>query len=115
MGLVAIQLLGEPTMNDLFIRCDCHSLDHLICFSYSPDEPDEVYLEVHLIDYRHWWERLWRAIRYVFGRPCRYGDWDSVCISAEKTEELFHYLDEFIDANEKWVKTYTHISAEVIT
>ncbi len=96
-------------MNDLFILCDCYSMDHQMLFSYSKDEPDELYLEIHLTDYRHWLARLWRAIRYVFVKPCRYGDWDSVILSAEKAEELFHYLDDFIDHHDAWVNTYTKL------
>ncbi len=89
-------------MKDFFIRCACHSLDHLVVFSYDPLDPDEVYLEVHLVDYNHWWQRLWRAMRYVFGKPCRYGDWDEVLLSPDKATELYYFLDEYLDAWDEW-------------
>ncbi len=88
-------------MKELFVRCACHSADHQIIFSYDPLDPDDVYMEVHLIDYDHWWQRLWRAIRYVFGRPCRYGDWDEVLIGPEKAIEIGAFLHDFVEAWDK--------------
>ncbi len=85
-------------MKELFIRCACHSVDHQIVFSYDANDPDDVYLEVHLTDYDHWWQRMWRAIRYVFGRPCRYGDWDEVLIGSEKAIEIGAFLCNFVEA-----------------
>ena len=85
-------------MKELFIRCVCHSLDHQVVLSYDANDPDDVYLEMHLTDYDRWWQRLWRAVRYLVGRPCRYGDWDEVLIGPEKAVELRTFLCDFLKA-----------------
>ena len=88
-------------MKELFVRCACHSADHQVVFSYDPLDPDDVYMEVHLTDYDYWWQRVWRAVHYIFGRPCRYGDWDEVLIGPDKAQEIQAFLHDFLKAGDK--------------
>lgn len=78
-----------------FLICKCHSLDHMIVFTWwGDDEEKEVYVEIHLSPLG-FWERLKHAIKYVFGYRSRYGDFDSIIIREEdapKLEKVVEYL-----------------------
>lgn len=76
------------------IICQCHSTDHLVQFSADdPDEEDSVcYISVQLHPTHRWYERVWRALKYIFGYKCRYGHWDCTSLSQEEAQKLFVFL-----------------------
>lgn len=53
-------------MERLYIRCDCHSINHMGRFSYDPDNKDFLYFEILMQD-KSFWKRLKNAIKHIFG------------------------------------------------
>lgn len=79
-----------------YLECDCHSPEHTLRFSYFEDEPDTLFIEPHLYNYQKWYQRLWAAIKYVFGHCSNYGHFDCIVLDIKKSRELAAELDEFI-------------------
>ena len=75
---------------EVFI-CDCCSPEHQFIFLYDEEEKI-VYLDVHLSNYRNFFQRIWAAIKYVFGYTSKYGDWDSTYLSKKELEKLKIFL-----------------------
>ena len=51
-------------------RCACGHLNHMVvCNVYSFDEPAMFSLSVTADNYVRWYERIWVAIKYIFGYP----------------------------------------------
>lgn len=87
---------------ELFVRCECGSIDHQIVFWFNPDEEPKhnlISMEVHLADLG-FFRRLKRAVSYVLGQLSRYGDWDEILIGPEKAREIAEFLDEYIANHE---------------
>ncbi|HZI23619.1 MAG TPA: hypothetical protein VFD46_00995 [Chryseolinea sp.] len=72
--------------------CECASLEHQISFWYDKED-DELYAEIHLLTYRNFFKRAWVAIRYAFGYPCIYGNWDSFIISRPDREKIRTFIE----------------------
>ena len=69
----------------LFV-CECGDVAHQFVISHWPDE-EEVFVSVKL--YRgNIFERIRNAFRYVFGMPCKYGDFDEVILNKEKAVSI---------------------------
>lgn len=99
----------RPYPNDasreLFLSCECSSMDHLARFSYfattSIEPAPNLYLTVHLKTWRGFWRRAWTAICYALGRKSRFGEWDEVIVDAKQAADLRKLLDEYIADAEK--------------
>jgi len=74
------------------ILCSCHSIEHQVVFVKFDDEPETVYMEVHLTTYRNFWKRLWVGIKYAFGRKSNYGAWDEFIFEKENLKEMQTFL-----------------------
>ena len=73
----------------LFV-CDCHSLEHQLVVSYFPDDDDFadcVYVSVHLA-VQPWHQRLWTALKYLFGHQSNYGAFDEILLNADSCRQL---------------------------
>ena len=90
-------------MKNIYLECDCHSVEHIVRLSYFKEDPVEIYLEVHLSNYRSVIKKLWVAIKYVFGYKCAYGSFDCVVLNKEKIEKMRDELNEFLKENKKLV------------
>lgn len=66
-------------------------MEHQIIFNYDEDD-NEVFAEVHLKNYRSFFQRAIVAVKYVFGYKCKYGNWDSFIF--KKKDAIL--LSEFI-------------------
>jgi hypothetical protein len=76
-------------MDSVFYECGCYSPEHTLKFVY--DEIDrELYTEIYLCQYKRFYQRVWCAIKYIFGYKCKYGDFD--CFTF-KTEDLSKFRD----------------------
>jgi hypothetical protein len=64
-------------MKRTLFTCRCGSLEHI--FVVSADEED-FFIEIHLAPLP-FLQRVGNAIRYVFGKRCKYGDFDVVLLS----------------------------------
>jgi hypothetical protein len=89
---------------ELFIRCDCHSPEHMLIFDawhWDTDKCPHSELSVHLglEKYLPWWKRLWLAARYAAtGRTERYW-WAETVINDRNAAALRDYLNEYLEAS----------------
>ena len=83
-----------------FLVCRCSSNEHLVRLDWmqptARHDPLEVYMSVHLPK-QPLFQRLWIAVKYVFGYRCRYGDWDEVILGSHE----LHQLKQFIRRTEE--------------
>ena len=72
-----------------FILCECTSTEHQMVITYDDDpEWDRVYLHVHLSPDAGFWERLGRAINYLFGHRTKYGDFDEFIFNSDDANKF---------------------------
>ena len=80
----------------LFV-CECGDVAHQFVVSHWSDD-EEVFVAVKL--YRgNILERIGKAFRYVFGMPCKYGDFDEVILNKEKALQLADLLYKKYEVN----------------
>jgi hypothetical protein len=83
-------------MNTEYYDCVCKSADHTIRFVYFEEdkgEDAEIYLEVQLAHAKKWYQRVWKALKYIFGYECRYGHWDVWLLDPKDVDRLISMLD----------------------
>lgn len=79
--------------NELFI-CQCHSERHQLIFTYFPDDEEKtVYVAVHLIPENKILKRIWLAIKYTFGKSCRYGHFEDFIFQKKDADRLQRIVD----------------------
>ncbi len=82
------------------IVCSCGSSEHVLEFMFDIDEKepqfDHIYTQVQLHQYRTFRERVWVAIKYIFGYKCRYGVWDCTVMEKEEAKKLYKFLGQYI-------------------
>jgi len=82
-----------------YFDCGCGSFEHTIRFSLNKEE-GEIYTDVFLNQYRHFWKRVWIGIKYAFGYKCRYGHWDCWILDKSDVTRLRDMCDELINVSE---------------
>lgn len=83
-----------------FFECACGSDEHTLRFTLDKKD-GEIFTSVHLNNWLPWYERLWRATKYVFGYKCRYGHWDCWIMRSEDAGKLMALLEELEPSNAK--------------
>ena len=78
--------------HDILMLCECSSCEHQMVVSWD-DNDDEVYVHVHLADYKGFWKRLWYGLKYAFGYKSRYGAFDEVILRKEDANNLQKVVD----------------------
>ena len=78
-------------MKRTLYTCRCHSLEHM--FVVSADDED-FFIEIHLAPLP-FLRRVKNAVRYVFGKRCKYGDFDVVLLSPSDAVTLGDTLIEW--------------------
>lgn len=63
----------------------CCSLEHQVVITLNKGI---VILQVHLVNYRGFFNRLWIGLKYAFGYKSKYGDWDEMILDSEHIESL---------------------------
>jgi hypothetical protein len=76
-----------------YFDCACHSSEHTLRFAWD-DEDNSIYTEVFLQHYRNFFQRMWVAVKYVFGYKCRYGHFDCFIMQAKDADRLKHMLNK---------------------
>jgi hypothetical protein len=89
-------------MEELTVRCQCHSADHTIFFDYDGAYGD-LYMTIHLNTFRSFWKRLWYGLKYAFGYQCRFGAWDEVIIKPQDCAPIRSLLDKRESYHSKFV------------
>jgi len=79
-----------------YYECQCESAEHTLRFVYDPDE-NELHTEVQMIQYRNIFQRIFVAIKYIFGYQCRYGHFDCTLIKPEDCKGIKDLLDKVIN------------------
>lgn len=70
----------------------CCSLEHQIVISLNKGI---VVVQVHLVNYRNFFQRVLVGIKYIFGHKSKYGDWDEMILDEThipQLEETLKYL-----------------------
>lgn len=78
-----------------YFECDCGSSEHTIRFTLDKEDPT-IYTSVFLNQYRSLWERVWVALKYVFGYKCRYGHWDCWSMRDSDARKLRDMCDDYL-------------------
>jgi hypothetical protein len=79
-------------MIEKIISCSCRSPEHTLTYNLNTEDR-EVYTSVFLHQYRPFYQRVWIAIKYIFGYNSRYGHWDCFSADREKILELKEFFD----------------------
>jgi len=91
----------EDLTDTEYFECDCGDMDHILRVSYFKDEPEEMYVEIHLRQ-KTFLRRLWQAVKYAFGFRSRFGDFDEFLWRPETAKEYRAFIDRFLEAREKY-------------
>ena len=78
-----------------YIECDCGDFDHLFRLTYWKDDPDFIYMYIHLRPHG-FFRRMWNATKYVFGWRSKYGDFDELLLNPEYAEKFKLVLEQFL-------------------
>ena len=87
-----------------FIICSCQSPEHTIQFVCKEEreyDDDLCYVQVQLIQYRSFFQRVVVAIKYIFGYQCKYGHWDCTSLGYNEAKDLRNFLNYKISEIEK--------------
>jgi len=81
-------------MKELYVRCDCNHIEHLLVLSYDSEDPDYIYTEMHLAKWP-FWHRVKYAIKYIFGKQSKYGAFEEILINKETSLKIKKFIEEF--------------------
>ena len=62
---------------------------------------NDLWIEIQLIQYRNIFQRVWIALKYIFGYQCRYGHWDCFLLKPEDCSRLKELLNKVIENENK--------------
>ena len=88
----------------LYVECDCGHNDHLMKFTFSEGDNYDVgsvYMAVQMNPRFSWYERIWIAIQYIFGRMSKFGHWDCVSLDYVRLRRMREFINEAILEMEK--------------
>jgi hypothetical protein len=79
--------------------CECTSVDHIVRFEVHPykkdGQPPEMYAQIQLNNYLRWYQRIWPAIRFLFGKPAKDVHWDTWFMRIEDADKLQNVITEY--------------------
>lgn len=79
--------------------CDCGDIEHQIVFHFEKDNKyNELIISYHLANYRNIFQRVWVAIKYVFGYKSKYGHFGTLVVSPDD-KKLFEEVSDFLNYN----------------
>jgi hypothetical protein len=87
---------------EIFIRCDCHSPDHLLVIdqwhwdTFKPRH-SELNLSYRLDGYLPWWRRLWAAARYVATGTVHRHWWSEMIVKDADASRLRDFLNDYLE------------------
>ena len=82
-----------------FFECKCGTDEHTLRFTLDKKDR-EIYTSIFLNNYRNIFQRLFVAIKYIFGYKCEYGHWDCWIMRDEDIQELSKMLKDFNNEDE---------------
>lgn len=74
-------------------ECDCTTPQHTlrICREFE-DIDSQIAIDVALNQYYPWYNRIWIAIKYIFGYTMPSGHYDCIILNKDKQAELIDFL-----------------------
>ena len=84
-----------------FFECACGGDEHTLRFIVDTKDK-ELYASVYLNNYRSIWQRVWVAVKYVFGYKCKYGHWDNWILNPEDAVRLKQMLERMEEDGAGW-------------
>jgi hypothetical protein len=86
-----------------YFSCICESNEHaLVVKLWDFSEPEggdpldvELSFDVFLCQHRSFWQRVWAAVRYVFGYRCRFGHFESATLKYEDADRLLELIHNY--------------------
>jgi hypothetical protein len=78
-----------------YFDCSCSSSDHVFRMGFDYDDKD-AWLEVQLVQYENIFKRIWKAIKYILNKDCKYGHWDCTLMQRNEIKELRDELTSFL-------------------
>jgi len=95
-------MVDETDKRKGWFECVCHDPEHIFRLLYvepdiSDDWPPELYVSVHLTNYKGFFRRLWVAFKYVFWMKdsCISGHFEDISIQLSDLPRLRAILDHF--------------------
>lgn len=84
-------------MKTHYFECACYSNDHTIKMDLCTEDKEfpDLYLSVQLNQWNGIFKRIWLAIKYIFGRGCRYGHWDTWMLKHDDVNRLRNLLETY--------------------
>jgi len=76
-----------------YFECSCYSPENRLVFHYD-EEDNELYTEVYLFQYHNIFQRIWIAIKYIFGYKCRYGHFDCFILNPNDRGRLMRVITQ---------------------
>lgn len=93
----------DGTIKHEYFECICDSEEHMVRVNYFVDKDwphgieDEIYISVGLSSGGFWW-RLYRAVKYLFGYECIYGQRDCWTLQRPDAERFKALLERYINS-----------------
>lgn len=90
---------SNPIYDEYLTLCACNSSEHQMIWRVDREPIDgdvTVYCDIHLIPHR-WYERIWYAIKYIFGYTSKYGAFEEFIFrkcDLPKFEKMIEALKE---------------------
>ena len=78
-------------METKFYTCSCLSLEHLFCITC---DQEDCFISIHLAK-KGFLDRLFHAIKYIFGYRCKYGDFEEIIVKKENVKEIIDILQKY--------------------
>jgi len=88
-------------LEELYLSCDCSCDEHTLRFQIDEEE-GYIYTSVYLKTWFGFFQRVWVALKYIFGLSNNYGHFDCFMMS----ENDIPVMRELLDKYEKKRKEY---------
>lgn len=77
-----------------YFECQCSDPEHTLRFTFDDDkECPMVYASVFLSECP-WYQRIWKAFKYIFGYKCAYGHFQECILQAKDADRLIAIIEK---------------------
>lgn len=90
-------------MKTEFYECQCYSDEHILRF-FLDKKDGWLCVSTFLSQPNSFFQRIWLAIKYVFGYKCKYGHFDCFIFRDEDADRLINLLQQLKDAKNESLK-----------
>lgn len=86
-----------------YFECACGADKHLLRFTFEPDacsEDAEIYASMFINHWRNPLQRIWVAIKYIFGCKCNYGHFDCWIMEPKDAHRMIDLCQRLVKQGE---------------